>query len=458
MEEQQQQPAQTQSQNSSTTAVGKKVDLAIIDKKTLEAVISSAGKERISPLKNAKRTGAGGPKTDLPKFELCELSIEERTIQETVFDNNISRHLLQNSIVSIGACAFLADALTGCACPHYFFTIPSARVLVDLGVANNGPSKGRAKRIHSIAGRFSRYHGRFATLDNLFTYLHCVMGVSTGSVIFKDILKMYNCTEEAYTSKKLHDLMATVNKSKVFGGSSNLTIPAQASRLPKALKRPGCFYYGGDDESPPFGHSHVKHSYLRSIYQIPSQLKLPCYEDWISAVERVKSKREGTIKNHEKWKQYALKHGKEATMQLYEELKLRKKRKRALDASGDDGIVELEDGDVVLKKPRLVDEPETESDSDDEDYEDTMSISTEKVRDEMCGTTDKEDQLIEQFLKTLGRELRNPLERDPEDTDWGEEGTYSDVIDSIDWEGVDRVDDSSRYYKKKVKRIYHLLQ
>lgn len=465
------------SQVTSNIAIGKKLNLSVIDKKTLENVLTSVGKVRESPLKNVKRGGPGsGTKhADLPKLELVDLPLNERVNTGNILDSAIQKHIIEKSIVSVGNHVFIADRLTGVPCPYYFFTIPSSRILEDVGTAVNGPSKGRAKKLHVIAGKFSQYHGAFATLDNLFTYLHCVMNIPVNSVVFRDILKMYHCEENSSfsSSQKLNEHFQNVTKSKVFGGSSTLTVPAQASRLSKSLKCTGCFFYAGDDESP-FEHTPVKHSTLKALNQIPVNLRFPCYENWSEAVEKVKSKRETTISNHKKWKEYAEKHGKKATMELFKELKEKKKRQREGESpSSPSGIVELEDGEVVLKKQRIEDEDDVdisiESSSDNESTPLREDPPASQPADEevrklkellLCSpsSNNEEEQeqlkLIEQFLKTLDRELKNPLERDPWDTDWGDDGIYSDIIESVDWEGVERIDDSTKHYKRKVKKIY----
>lgn len=448
----------------SPIAVGKKLNLSLVDKKVMEGILSNAGKEpRQSPFSGSS-SPSSHKRADPVKLELVDLPLEEKNIQETLLESALNKYLLDKSLVTVGDRAFVADRLTGVPCPHYFLTIPSVAAIEAIGATINGSPKGRAKKLHSIAGKFSQYHGAFASTENLFTFLHCVMGISVSSVIFRDILKIYHCEEASFTSKRLNDHYTSILKSKVFGGNNSPSIPAQGARLSKSLKCPGCFFYAGDDESP-FGHSPIKHSHLRTLYRVPSQVTFPFYEDWSIAVAKVKAKRESTTQNTQKWKEFVEKYGKEAALQLFEELKQRKKQKR--DAGG---IVELESGEVVLKKPRLV----VDEDEDDEENMDISVLfdggdspsSSSVVRDTIQIIEDSsvdeklllDEKLIHSFVDSLSKELHDPFGPDPSSADWGDECRYSDVIDFIEWEGVDFIDDSSQHYKNKIKKIHRILQ
>lgn len=55
-------------------------------------------------------------------------------------------------------------------------------------------------------------------------------------------------------------------------------------------------------------------------------------------------------------------------------------------------------------------------------------------------------------------ELNNDLKRNSKYSEWGDEGNYREIEDEIDWKGVDVVDDSSRHYKRTVRKIHSLLK
>ena len=55
-------------------------------------------------------------------------------------------------------------------------------------------------------------------------------------------------------------------------------------------------------------------------------------------------------------------------------------------------------------------------------------------------------------------ELNNDLKRNSRHSDWGDDGAFLEIADEIDWRGVDTVDDSSRNYKKDVRKIHSLLK
>jgi hypothetical protein len=115
------------------------------------------------------------------------------------------------------------------------------------------------------AGKLDSFHGCFATVDNLFTYVHCILLSLYPLLSFRDLLESLpyrrRTTRNQFASQKLRENYAAVLKSKVFGGSSNLIVPAQAARQGKSLKSPGCFFYCSDNENP-FGFCTVKHTIL----------------------------------------------------------------------------------------------------------------------------------------------------------------------------------------------------
>ena len=338
--------------------------------------------------------GKGSPKRPGPVYELCSLPDEEKEIICDSFDDQLKKNTLKESVVSVGEKVFVADRLTGVPCPHYWFAIPSASTLVDIGSAINRGNKGKQQRLHSIAGRVDSFHGAFATLDNLFTYLHCVLAVSVSSPIFRDLLKLFHIEGEqqskSFTSKKLRENYAAVLKSKVFGGSSHLIVPAQAARQGKSLKSPGCFFYCSDNENP-FGYATVKHTILSKHYNIPSDISFPEYADWESTLAASKNNRSRSLENHNKWKEFAETYGEEATVDLFKKLAERKKAEKT--RRRDDSIVALDEGDGIVaygdgssfratKKPRLQD-----MDTDDEDDSTASSSSSSQIFIEEEGVT-----------------------------------------------------------------------
>lgn len=484
-------------------AVGKKLNLKAIDKKIMDTIIESIGKEpRDSPFKGVKRV-PGSKNAEPPKLSFIDLPIEERAIQAKTFDEAIKNYNLLVSVVSVGDKCFITDRLTGIPCTHYYFTVPSSSMLLKLCEAVNGPAKGRAKKIHQLAGKFSEFHGAFATLENLFTCMHCVWGISTESVIFKDILKLYHCDDTSLAnSKKLNEHYNMILKSKVFGGTSNPTIPSQASRLSKSLKCPGCFFYAADDESP-FDHVSIKHSCIPRYLgcSIPAGLKFPVYDDWSAAVVKVKSKRDATVANHQKWKLFIEKYGKKAAVELLTELKKRKRSKRdGGEDEDDEGIVELENGEVIVKKPMLVDEdsnidrklidylfddsPKSDnsggggggveemvySSSSSSSSSDTTT-NTEMVSYEMLLQQQKELEeerlIVQSYIEYLSRELHDPFGPDRQHSDWDDEERWHEIIDTLgDDNGYNNNNNNNnrggggerKIQKKKTQKIFRLLK
>jgi len=455
-------------------ALGKKLNIDPIDEKTLQSIISGIGKEKRKP--GSGLLGNKGSKKPGPSYDVCALPLEEKEIICDGLDEQLKKNILKDSVVSVGDKVFLADRLTGVPCPHYWFSIPSSTTLVDIGNAINRGNKGKQQRLHGIAGRVDGFHGSFATLENLFTYVHCVLGVSVSSPIFKDLLKLFHIEEpqmKQFASQKLRDNYNAVIKSKVFGGSYNLIVPAQAARQTKSLKSPGCFFYCSDNENP-FGFTTVKHTLLSKRFNVPPELSFPDYADWEATLVNSKNNRTRTLENHNKWKDFAEKYGEEATVALFKKLaeKKDKKKKRRRTSSE----VSLEDGDGIvaygegfnfktnLKKPKL-DDAETSSDEDDDDSSSSsiiveeegsvVGVSVNKSKEELQEETDK---LIKEFLDSMRTELNNEFQRNPKHSDWGDDGAYLEVAEEIDWRGVDCVDDSSRHYKKNVKRIHSMLK
>lgn len=454
-------------------ALGKKLNIDPIDEKTLQSIIAGIGKEKRKP--GSGLLGNKGSKKAGPVFEVCSLPLEEKEIVCDGFDDQIKKNLLKDSVVTVGDKVFVADRLTGVPCPHYWFSIPSSTTLVDIGNAINRGNKGKQQRLHGIAGRVDGFHGSFATLENLFTYVHCALSVSVSSPIFTDLIKLFHIEEpqlKQFTSQKLRDNYISVMKSKVFGGTYNLIVPAQAARQTKSLKSPGCFFYCSDNENP-FGYTTVKHTLLSKRYNVPVDLSFPEYSDWESTLANSKNNRSRTLENHNKWKEFAEKYGEEATVALFKKLaeKKDKKKKRRRDSSE----VSLDDGDGIvaygegfnfktnLKKPRLDGE---ETSSDDEDDDSSSSSSSIMVEEEgsVIGVSKKKeeeeenDRLIKELLDSMRTELNNEFQRNPRHSDWGDDGTFLDIAEEIDWRGVECVDDSSRHYKKNVKKIHSLLK
>lgn len=460
----------------SNVALGKKVNIDPIDEKTLRTIISTIGKEKKKPGSGlVGGAGKGTPKKPGPVYELCSLPDEEKEIICDNFDEQLKRNILPDSIVSVGENAFVADRLTGVPCPHYWFAIPSATTLVDIGAAINRGNKGKQQRLHNISGKVDSFHGAFATVDNLFTYLHCVLAVSVSSPIFRDLLKVFHIEGEqqakSFTSKKLRENYAAVLKSKVFGGSSHLIVPAQAARQGKSLKSPGCFFYCSDNENP-FGHATIKHTILSKRHNLPAEINFPTYADWESTLAASKSNRSRSLENHNKWKEFAEKYGEEATVDLFKKLTDRKKAEKARKRD-DETTVGLDEGDGIVaygdgssfraKKPRLL----QDMDTDDEDG--SASSSSPQIFIEEEGVVsvfearktleeEESDRLIQEFLDSMKVELNNDLKRNPKHSDWGDDGAFLEIVDEIDWRGVDTVDDSSRNYKKDVRKIHSLLK
>jgi hypothetical protein len=461
----------------SNVALGKKVNIDPIDEKTLKAIISTIGKEKKKPGSGlVGGAGKGTPKKPGPVYELCSLPAEEKEIVCDSFDEQLKRNILPDSIVSVGENAFVADRLTGVPCPHYWFAIPSASTLVDIGAAINRGNKGKQQRLHNISGKVDSFHGAFATVDNLFTYLHCILSISVSSPIFRDLLKVFHIEGEqqskSFTSKKLRENYAAVLKSKVFGGSSHLIVPAQAARQGKSLKSPGCFFYCSDNENP-FGYATVKHTILSKRHNLPAELNFPTYADWESTLAASKNNRSRSLENHNKWKEFAETYGEEATVDLFKKLAERKKAEKA--RKRDDNTIGLDEGDGIVaygdgssfratKKPRLQD-----MDTDDED--DSVSSSSPQIFIEEEGVVSvfqaqkkaqeeeqESDRLIQEFLDSMKVELNNDLKRNSRHSDWGDDGAFLEIADEIDWRGVDTVDDSSRNYKKDVRKIHSLLK
>lgn len=464
----------------SNVALGKKINIEPIDEKTLKSIISAIGKERKKPGSGlVGGAGKGSPKKPGPVFELCSLQEEEKEIVCDDFDAQIRDNILKESIVSVGEKVYVADRLTGVPCPHYWFSIPSASTLVDIGNAINRGNKGKQQRLHGISGKFDSFHGAFATLDNLFTYLHCVLALSVASPIFRDLLKLFHIEGEqqakSFTSKKLRENYNNVLKSKVFGGSSHLIVPAQAARQGKSLKSPGCFFYCSDNENP-FGYATVKHAILSKHYSIPSELSFPTHSDWEATLAASKNNRSKSVENHNKWKEFAETYGEEATVELFKKLAERKKAERTRKRSDD---VALEDGDGIVaygdgsnfraskKKPRLVVERDCETSSDEEEgsaptlsfieveEEGSVSVSRHLLKQQQ---EEEGDKLIQEFLDSMRVELSNDIKRNPKHSDWGDDGEFLEIADEIDWRGVEVVDDSSRNYKKDVRKIHSILK
>lgn len=467
--------AQNNNSEESNFALGKTIKIDPIDEKTLKAIIAGIGKEKRKP--GSGLLGNKGSKKAGPVFELCALPLEEKEIVCDGFDEQLKKNVLKDSVVSVGANVFVADRLTGVPCPHYWFGIPASSTLVDLGNAINRGNKGKQQRLHGIAGRIDGFHGVFATLESLFTYLHCVLLVSVSSPIFRDLLKLFHIEEaqmKSFSSSKLHENYMNVLKSKVFGGSSNLIVPAQAARQTKSLKSPGCFFYCSDNENP-FGYSTVKHTILCKRYCVPSELSFPEYADWETTLANSKNNRSKTLENHNKWKEFAETYGEEATQALFRKIAEKKKaaakRKRAVVTTTVEEVASLDDGDGIIeygegfnfranrKKPRI---EEYGSDEDDENPSSSSIVIEEEGTVEVSNHTnnnqEESDRLIQEFLDSLKVELSNETQRNPKHSDWGDDGTYKEIAEEIDWEGIDCVDDSSRHYKKNVRKIHSLLR
>ncbi len=454
----------------SNVALGKKVNIDPIDEKTLRTIISTIGKEKKKPGSGlVGGAGKGTPKKPGPVYELCSLPDEEKEIVCDNFDEQLKRNVLPDSIVSVGENAFVADRLTGVPCPHYWFAIPSASTLVDIGAAINRGNKGKQQRLHNISGKVDSFHGAFATVDNLFTYLHCILAISVSSPIFRDLLKVFHIEGEqqakSFTSKKLRENYASVLKSKVFGGSSHLIVPAQAARQGKSLKSPGCFFYCSDNENP-FGHATVKHTILSKRHNLPAEINFPTYADWEATLAASKNNRSRSLENHNKWKEFAETYGEEATVDLFKKLAERKKaeksRKRDDEVGVDegDGIVAYGDGSSfrATKKPRLIQDTDSDDDAPLQCFvEEEGVVSVFQAQEEKKAREEESDRLIQEFLDSMKEELNNDLKRNPRHSDWGDDGDFLDIVDEIDWRGTDFVDDSSRNYKKDVRKIHSLL-
>lgn len=458
----------------SNIALGKKLKIEPIDEKTLKSILSGIGKEKRKP--GSGLLGNKGSKRAGPVFELCNLPLEEKEITCDSFDEQIRKCLLKDSVVSVGDKVFVADRLTGVPCPHYYFSIPSSATLNDIGNAINRGNKGKQQRLHGIAGRLDGFHGSFATLENLFTYLHCVLSISASSPIFRDLLKLFHIDDsqmKSFSSEKLHKNYLAVCASKVFGGNSNLIVPAQAARQTKSLKSPGCFFYSSDNENP-FGFSTVKHTILCKRYNVPTGLSFPDYADWEATLANSKNSRSRTLENHNQWKEFAETYGEEATKSLFAKLAEKKKlegRQKRRRAAMDEDSVELEDGDGIIaygegfnfkalgiKKPRLQD-AETDDDDDDSSSNGDITVLEEGVSTIHDDQEEQEsDRLIQEFLDSMRTELNNETQRNPRYSDWGDDGQFLDIAEEIDWRGVDFVDDSSRHYKKNVRKIHSLLK
>lgn len=462
------------SSGESNIALGKKIKIDPIDEKTLASIISAIGKERKKPGSALHGSSKGGSKKPGPIFELCSLPDEEKEIVCDDFDESLKKHVLKDSIVSISQKVFIADRLTGVACPHYWFSIPSSQTLCEIGQAINRGNKGKNQRLHVIAGKIDTFFGAFATLENLFTYLHCVLHVSVSSPVFRDLTKMFHVDSlqtKTFTSKKLEEHYAAVLRSKVFGGASNLIIPAQTSRQTKSLKSPGTFFYSSDNENP-FGVFTVKHAILSKRYNIPEEASFPQYSDWENTLANSKNNRSKAVENYVKWTEFAETYGAEATKALFEKLKQKKasNKKRRLSSGGDDeigldgdqGVVAYVEGCNfrVSKKPKI-------EDDDDDDDDDTSSSSSSVISVEEEGSVvsilkskeeEESNKLIDEFLGSLRIELMNETKRNPKYSDWGDDGEFLEIAEEIDWRGVHSVDDSSRHYKKDVRKIHSLLK
>lgn len=460
----------------SNIALGKKLKIDPIDGKTLGGIIAGIGKEKRKPGGGLTGGVKGSSKKPGPVFEFCGLPEEEREILGDQLDKQLKENVLPNSVVSVGEKAFVTDRLTGVPCPYYWVTIPSAQTLSDIGSAINRGAKGKQQRLHAISGKVDSFHGAFATLENLFAFVHCVLAVSVNSPIFRDLMKLYHVEEQekSFNSSRLHKVYASVQHSKVFGGNTHLIVPAQPSRQGKFLKSPGCFFYGSDNESP-YGFVTVKHTILCKRYNLPSNISFPSFSDWENAVRETKNSRTRTIENNQKWKEFAETYGEEATRNLFSKLQERRKkekeqkRKRGeeddmVDLDSSDGIVAYGEGfnfTCSTKKPKLVHDVTTESD-DDEICGTGIEIE-ESVSNTPTPTTNtlesvEEDMLIHEFLESMNVELNNENLRRTKYSEWGDDGKYMDIENEIGWVGVDVVDDSSRHYKRTVRKIHSLLK
>jgi hypothetical protein len=84
-------------------------------------------------------------------------------------------------------------------------------------------------------------------------------------------------------------------------------------------------------------------------------------------------------------------------------------------------------------------------------------VSVFQAQEEKKAREEESDRLIQEFLDSMKEELNNDLKRNPRHSDWGDDGDFLDIVDEIDWRGTDFVDDSSRNYKKDVRKIHSLL-
>lgn len=413
------------SSSEESIALGNQIAVDPIDEKTLASIIAAIGKDKKKPGSALHGSTKGGPKKPGPVFEVCSLSDEEREILCDDYDNALKKHTLRDSIVSVGEKVFIADRLTGVPCPHYWFSLPSSQTLCEVGQAINRGNKGKNQRLHVIAGKIDTFYGAFATLENLFTFLHCILHVSVSSPIFRDLLKMFHVDglqSKTFTSKKLEEHYAVVQRSKVFGGPSNLIVPAQAARQTKSLKSPGTFFYSSDNENP-FGVYSVKHAILSKRYCIPESSSFPQYANWEETLSNSKISRSKAVENYAKWSEFAATYGAEATKALFEKLKQKKaaagKRKRL--SSGDEIGLDAgqcvvaygEDSNfkVVSKKLKFEDEEETDDSSSSmisiEEEGSVLEVSRHSTNQE------ESDRLIQEFLDSLKVELSNETQRNP---------------------------------------------
>ena len=328
-------------------------DLPRIPKSTLKQIV-----EKVTHVKEKKEKKEKAVSSDEPKPKGGKGSGKSRStakdFEAPVADEAEYEHQIQvlkktigllsiPRVVNLGRarCA-IADNLTGCPAKYYVFSIPTRAV-----------GKLRKENIRATEGYFI---GTFVSEISMFTYLRCIAGLPRDHPIILHTAEYYGISfANKYSEETLNTYHQAVFNSKTWHGFNAPPMPSQLGRSQKSLKN-AFFFREGDSDLYDSTKRYLDGAKIRGHYSIVGA-RFFDYKEYLEENGKAKNRKlNGQIKKAE-WTDHVNAVGIDQALKDYELLK----ETRALTkVSGRKRPDFVECGtcgdDLILKKPRLVDE------------------------------------------------------------------------------------------------------
>lgn len=322
-------------------------------KKLCDSVSDSATpKKREIP----KNFGGKHAERTPPKYETLSRGTCRTTINKVYseLEANLGEDPVARDPMIVGDRAFFCDNLSGAVLLWYWFSIPKLSSFEHSVESFSSIEKKNTPPSHE------GYVGRFATLENLFAYLLCVMNLDTSHPLFKDVVTWYyGNTEPGWKAESLRNHFETVTKTRPYGGYSNPVVPIQLGRAEKTLKHAGCMFYATN------GERSKKYHLVQTggLLDRDSTVSFPTFNDFCEANKRYCLAREEKANAISVWKDYIREHGEEAAQRLLLKIKDNSKRNPSMETDDEDTVnltvtAPKKRSRVSIKKPKLVDEDE----------------------------------------------------------------------------------------------------